>query len=169
MPLAFIDSQVQTGAADIGPRTFVPGIEPGGSRVGHPTKPALMIKNAWAELIDIIDAGTSPGYQEAQVRLKLSQETDLSPGLLLPVAEVHASKTGVAQEFNQVEVRQVFKGQGTIWAPRVVGLGVGGLVGGVDSLRWRVYIDYETVDIPWEDWFFLWDFLDNVTNDSFEY
>ncbi len=169
MPVAVFDTGIQTGAADVDPRQLIPGIEPGGSQAGQALKAALLIKDAWAELVDIVDAGTAPGFQQTQVRLKLSQEDDLSPGLVLPVANLYVSKTGTAQEFNAVQVEQIFRAQGSIWAPRVVGIGSGGFVGGLDSVRWRVFLDYERIEIPWMDWFLLWDWLDNVTNDSFEY
>ena len=57
--------------------------------------------------------------------------------------------------------------QGSVWAPRVVGLRVdeqGSLGYDVD-----VTLHYQVVMIPWWDWIVHWDFLDNVTNLSQEY
>ncbi len=167
MPVARFQPGNQSSSGDLVPRSIIPGIEPGGSRVGHPTKPALLIKDAWFQVQQLTPG--SNDYEEVNVWLKLSQEHDLSPGLLLPVGALMSyseavSGSGVALQVDQ----RGDKIAGTIWAPRVVGMRLDG--GAFPSnVTIDVWLSYEQVNILWEDWFFRWDFLDNVVDNRSEW
>lgn len=171
MPHISFDTGAVSGEFNGNARNVIPGVEPGGSRVGHPTKPALLIKDCYAEIVDYANGDATGDWERSRVFLKLSQETDLTPGLILPVAAVAAGKSGTANIWNAFQVTQEFKAQGSVWAPRVVGVFISD-VGGAglpDTIRWFIHLDYEQVDIPWMDWFILWDFLDGIGDNERQY
>ena len=171
MPHISFDTGTVSALYNGNARSVIPGVEPGGSRVGHPTKPALMIRDCYAEMISMADGDTTADFQRSRVFLKLSQETDLTPGLILPVASIMMSKAAAAQTWDNFQIQQEFKAKGSIWAPRVVGVHISD-VGSTelpDSVRWIVHLDYEQVDIPWMDWFILWDFLDGINDGAREF
>ncbi len=169
MPTAFFDSGAITTSGDTVPRQLIPGIEPGGSRVGAPTKPALQLRDVWLEqIVDIVDAGVTADFTRAMVFLKLSQESDLSPGLLLPIANIVLKKTTTAQLWNDIEIiHQGDKLAGQIFTPAYVGLRTE--LSFTGTVRFIVGLRYERVDIDWMSWFLHWDFLDNITDNSTEY
>lgn len=130
-------------------------------------KPAMLIRNAWAELVDF-DVATED-YHALEVFLKLSQELSLTPGLLLPVALIMASAVGATNP-NSISIEQQAQESiaGSIWVPKVVGITIVER-GAVVSYRVRVHVDYEMVLIPFMDWFLHWDWLDNITDGSLEW
>lgn len=169
MPHAVFDLGSQNATADLLPRHMIPGIEPGGSRVGQPMKPALRILDVFVEPIAVTFSAT-PSAQQATVYLKLSQELDLTPGLLLPVAYIGANvieATAVGRFGTAVVVENLFKAQGSVWAPRVVGVRL--LFSALSSIDLRIHVDYEMVEVPWMNWFLMWDFLDNITDNELEH
>lgn len=155
-----------SAAADIGGTQFIPGVEPGGSRAGK-DKPMLLIKDLWAELSDIVVSASDEEIR-SRVFLKLSQELDLTPGLILPIAGFAGDiveVTAVGHDVVAPAIEQLgSRFAGTIWAPRVVGLRV--TMSGLTSVNWVVHVDYERVLVPWMDWFIAWDFLDNVVDNT---
>ena len=90
MPHAVFSLGETTGTTRDMPRSLIPGVEPGGSRVGQPMKPALLIINAWAEPISV-DVRGAEGINEATYGLILSQENNLNPGFTLPISARAAS------------------------------------------------------------------------------
>lgn len=156
-------------SANLVGRPVIPGVEPGGSRAGQPMKPALLIKDAWLELRDYRDSGAVEEVQTVEVLLKLSRDKDLEPGLLLSVGRIRAVATATANQFNQIDVKQEFEAQGTIWAPAYVGLRVIFTQGTPTTVLVIVHLDYEQIDIPWVNWFIGWEFLDNVVDNSRDY
>ncbi len=97
MPVAYFDTGALTTSSDVGGRTLIPGVTPGGQFAGK-NKPALLIRDAWIEqVVDIVDAGVAADFERVMVFLKLSQELDLTPGLLLPVTNLVIQKTATAQ------------------------------------------------------------------------
>lgn len=173
MPHALFDTENLTGASSGGARHMIPGIEPGGSRVGQPTKPALRITNLFGELRRFDPADSALVMQRSTIFLKLSQETDLTPGLILPVAQAFgASRTvGGDSDATSMTVQQLGgEFAGTIWAPRVVGWrNDESGVGPPTTVRWRIHLEYEMVDVEWMRWFLMWDFLDNITDNEEEF
>lgn len=168
MPHAVFNLGIQAATIDLAGRSLIPGVEPGGSRAGQETKPALLIRDAWVEPIQInFDA---VALHSLNVYLKLSQETDLTPGLILPIG-AHASEnvqaTAVAVYHNNFTWLDLFRARGTVWAPRVVGIRL--VIAGFSGVDLDVHLDYEAVDVPWMDWFMKWDHLDNVVDNDKEY
>ncbi len=166
MPHAVFDLGNRAATADVpgSARSFVPGIEPGGSRAGKETKPAFLIKDARLVYNGMISVG-SGAAESLQYSLKLSQEMNLNPGLLLRVGTVVV--TGEGTNNNSVLVEQQFMAQGTIWTPRVVGVRV--TESGAIDVDCDVEIDYERIEVPWMDWFIMWDFLDNIVDNERQY
>lgn len=167
MPHQIFSPGTLSAAADTAAKMIIPGIEPGGSRAGRKTKPALLIRDVWAEHVELI-SGAAEGLRRTAVFLKLSQERDLTPGLLLPIANLSwdIRQGDSTARFSQDPTLQNY-GQhyaGTTWVPRVVGLRV--TMTGITSINWVVHLDYEQIDIPWMDWFLQWDYLDNVIDNE---
>ncbi|MEE9592363.1 MAG: hypothetical protein V3W28_02140 [Thermoplasmata archaeon] len=170
MPHAVFEPGNVSATADLTAmaRSLIPGVEPGmGIRnifEQRRMKRALLIQDAWLEILDVT-SGIAADWNTVLVYLKLSQETDLTPGLILPVASI--ATEGDTTNMQAMHVEQLFQAQGTVWAPRLVGLRV--VEVGSQGVTVRVHLDYEVVEVPWEQWFIMWDFLDNVTDNSLEY
>ena len=173
MPHAVFELGILTQTTEARSRPIIPGVEPGGSRVGQATKPALLIKDCYLELIDTAPDVSAANFSMMSYFLKLSQELDMTPGLQLPIAQVYwnliESNSGTAGSAAGLGVvmRDLFRAQGTIWAPRGVGIRaveVGGMT--IDA---RVHLDYEMVDVPWMDWFIMWELLDGIGDNELEY
>ncbi len=108
--------------------------------------------------------------------LKLSQEPDLDPGLLLPVYGFHhemqqVDASGSVGQAFMASFKDLFHAQGTVWAPAYVGVQVNFSAGAAGLTTWDVdvHLDYEEVEFDWMDWFIHWDFLDNVKNNERQY
>lgn len=145
------------------PRQLIPGIEPGGSRVGQPTKPALLIMEAWIEVFDAALAQAVNDYHGMTGYLILSQEQSLNPGFLIPVAQIGGffwEQTAVGRGFQELAPKRLFREQGTVWAPKFVG--TYWREAGVASIEAVIHLEYEVVRIPWVEWFVKWDFLDHI-------
>ena len=167
MPHTVWPTGLQTGTGDFLPRPLIPGIEPGGSRLGHPTKPALLIRDAFV-MINELDVATED-FHALEVYLKLSQEEDLDPGLTLPVANISFMSDGTTNPDAAPSVEQLGKHLiGSIWTPAYVGIRVVER-GAVVQWQMRIHLMWDVVEIPWMDWFFRWDYLDNVVNNDLEY
>lgn len=172
MPHVVFDAMGLLSATARGdPRQLIPGIDPGGSRAGHATKPALLIKNAWLEPIDV-NVAIALGTNQATYGLILSQDQDLTPGLFLPIGawgEEYSEQSGVGREVHHLgsSFMNLWHASGTVWVPRFVGIfmnEVGSVNTDVD-----VHLDYERIDIPWMNWFIKWDWLDNVVDGQRDY
>ncbi len=125
-------------------------------------KPALMITKVWAVPIDLIDATATADFQQARIFLLLSQDNDLNPGQVLHVATLLGAKSGNANEHGGWSLTQHGdKIAGRIWAPSFVGF-FSTFTSTIDSMDWRMYLEFEQVDVPFWDWFMLWDHIDRV-------
>ncbi len=169
MPVAVFDTQEQTATADTAARPLIPGIEPGGSLAGRELKPALLIKDAWLEIDDILMQDQASEWGRLTWFLKLSQEFDLTPGLILPVATAMLAHEVAGTDPRSIEVRHSTLLQGTIWVPRVVGIRVEENSDPPTNHRARIYLDYDVIMIPWMDYFIMWEFLDNVVDNERQY
>ena len=165
MPHAVLGTEaVITTTGDFAARQLIPGVEPGGSRAGAATKPALLLREAWIEPITlgVTGAGIADSFS---IFLKLSQEEDLTPGLLLPVGRI--TLAGDASNSNGYTIDRFFMAAGTIWAPKHVGIRL--VEDGACGLDVNVHLDYERIDVPWMDWFIMWEFLDGIVDNEKEY
>ncbi len=168
MPYSLWASGPITSNSKILPRQLVPGVVPGGQRAGGATKPVLLIHDAWARWLDFTDTGTTVDSDQAYVALLLSQEQSLDPAQVLYVEEVALAKTATANLWNQIRPRNVFRlHRGTFWAPKFVGIWV--VPGGATLVKVDVTVHYDIVDVPWRDWFMMWEWLDNVESINQEY
>lgn len=170
MPVAYFNSGLITADADTLGRPLIPGIEPGGSRAGEAMKPALLIKQVHASFRRA-DMGVEDNW--AHVYLKLSQEPDLDPGLILPVLNLGAQVEVLGAEGKGVGGPMIHKldelFRGTVWAPAYLGIRVEFDVDWGGGLNVNLWLDYEVLMIPWMDWFILWEYLDNVVNNAQEW
>ncbi len=166
MPHAVFDSGSQVSPTQISGRSLIPGIEPGGSRVGEPLKPALLINDVFAE-VAAIDMGAGGDLKTARIGLKLSQDNDLTPGLVLPVLAYQTDLGAALAEGRGLQENLGRVLRGTVWAPAYVGLNI--ITSNLTDLQVSVHLDYSVIDVPFWDWFVMWDFLDNITDDSTEY
>lgn len=168
MPLAIFESGTQTTSIDMLARPLIPGIEPGGSQAGEDFKPALLIRRIWVVLSDFTTVATAD-YYRARCFLKMSQDQDLDPGILLGPAVLSVAQSGAtANAPNSVDLDNGAFAffPGTIWVPRFVGIRIQPTI---ESVEFDLYLDYEVIQIPWMDWFIRWDYLDNVVNNTREY
>lgn len=161
-----------TTTAVTGPaRQLVPGIEPGGSRAGKATKRALLIRDAWIQIVNMSFDGGVDQVNGFTMDLKLSQENDMTPGLLLPIGQVAMDfheATAVARTYGSVVYNNLFHEQGTIWAPRFVATRYAPIGLGFEG-RIDVHLLYDVIEVPWRDWLIMWEFLDGVPDNSREY
>lgn len=164
MPHAVFDTGSISATSDSLSRTLVPGVEPGGSRVGQPLKPAVLLQDAHMEVLEF-DTATED-FNSARLFLKMSKNNNLNPGLNLLVGSVHSSAVGATNP-NALYVEQNFKAKGTIWAAAY--LGVRMVETGSLTVRARIHLDYERVDIPWMEWFMRWEYLDNIVDNTLEF
>ncbi len=154
-----------TGDITASARALIPGVEPGGSRAGKATKPALLIRDCFINVIDV--DGGADDVSRMGWYLKLSQERDLSPGLHLPIGYAVLGINATPTKAFYFE-KDVFHAQGTIWAPAWIGIHTveQGTIGASSA---EIHLDYERIDVPWMDWFIMWEFLDNITDGALEY
>ncbi len=133
-------------------------------------KRALVIKDAYIEPLAVNFATTSATYN-TQLYLKLSQEPGLVPGLLLPLAFVHTEidqATAAAFSNPDLLIKDLFHAWGSLWAPRYVGVRIAHSSSPI-SFDFDVHLDYDVVEVDWQDWFMMWDFLDNVVDNERQY
>ena len=64
---------------------------------------------------------------------------------------------------------QDFRAQGSVWTPLWVGVRFSELAGALTSWDIDVHLDYEVIEIPWDEWFLRWEFLDNVVDNERQY
>jgi len=155
-----------TSSLTFGPRRLVPGIEPGGSRAGGATKPAMLITGLSFELVRW---QPDPTVENKNVRifLSLSQVQSQIPDFLLLLGTLSAEVQDATGSNAPVWIPSDYA-VGTVWAPRFVGARFT-LLGGFDAFQGAVHLDYEEIEVPWMDWFIMWEFLDNVVNDELEF
>lgn len=171
MPHTVFNVGDQIADARVGARRLVAGIEPargiviGGSRE---PKPALMILDCWAEPVNISTTGGATTQQETTVNLLLSQEGDLNPAFFLPVAHFRDDVTRISASGEYPSSGYwdlLFRAQGSIWAPRYVGVGIA-TDGGYTVFDVDVHLDWEVVEIDWWDWFTRWNQLEAFPDGS---
>ena len=122
MPVAHFNLGNIVATGDHGSRPLIPGIDPGGSRLGQPLKPALLIQDCWIEVQDLGIFGTTD-TQVIGYNLKLSQEQSLSPGLLLPIAKIIGTQqdgTGMGAPI----IDKIFSPHKRVWVAKYVGVRV---------------------------------------------
>ncbi len=161
MPHVVFESGAVVATSDFASRPLIPGIEPGGSRLGHPTKPALLIQEAKIVVNDLSITDTDD-FWNVLVDLKLSQENSLVPGLLLDVGNLMGAVPATAQALSSIHQEDTFRAQGTVWAAAFMGIRF--TLVNVASVNINIHVDYEAVDIDWMSWFIRWDFLDNIVD-----
>ena len=167
MPHAVFDLAAQTATNEGAQRNLIPGIEPGGSRAGRAMKPALLIQNLWAEVVRVQIQDSATDFAVVTYFLKMSQELDLTPGLQLPVVQIVGSHTAAGADAQGVQIIPL--GQhfaGTLWAPRIVGVRALENAATLAIHHVLIHLDYQVVEVPWMDWFIMWDFLDNVVDNE---
>lgn len=159
MPRAIFDLPGGSGNGSFGARHLIPGVEPGGSRVGQPFKPALLIRDAWIEPLTLDIAAA--GMDQLTVHLRLSQEQSLDPGLLLPIHSLGMRAITTTEDIVGIwDIPYGHKLAGTIWAASWVGIEI--VVSVHLTVNVDVYLEYEVIDIPWVEWFVKWEFLDGL-------
>lgn len=159
------DDATSTGDVAESVRSLIPGIEPGGSRVGQPLKPALLIHNARI-LVTNWDPTNARDYHGITVTLKLSQNQSLNPGLHLLVAVMgeNVEEADTTGRFSSpLVINDLFDGRGSVWAPAFVGARVD-VSGAFDAFSGSIRLTWEQIDIPYIDWFVGWDYLDHITD-----
>ena len=168
MPHAlFPMSGVIGGTTTAAVRQLIPGIEPGGALAGRDMKQALLIRDAW---IEVIDLDLTPGdYNQFTGYLKLSQEESLNPGFLIGVAQVGArvlqiDATGHIVHGLDSSIYKIFHEQGSIWVPQFVG--TYWAEQGDAAIRATMHLQYEVILIPWMEFMIRWDWLDNITDND---
>lgn len=167
MPVVRLSTGTLTGTADVGGVPLIPGVTPGGASAGR-DKPAMLINDFGLEISDMAHDNTQD-FDVVAIYLKLSQETDLTPGLLLKVAEIGMWNTAATAENVTAMYRYTERLHlGTVWAPRMVGLRVI-MSAGVSAFDGHVDVNYDRITIPWTEWFVRWDFLDNITDNAVQY
>lgn len=168
MPHAVFDPGSVTGGGNLEARRLARGIEPGGATLGGETKPALLLVDARMEVVDLTTLGIA-NHSTIGVSLKLSQNQTLIPGQDIPVGNLLVGDIGNANGESAIFVHEFFMAKGTVWAPRFVGMRLNEKAGALPNWHIKLHLDYEIVQVPWEEWLILWDQLDNVVDNSFEY
>ncbi len=166
MPYAIIGSGLQSGTIDFGGRQLIPGVEPGGSRGGAAMKDVFMLVDYY---VRVGSADPATDQDTAVIFLKMSQEEGLDPGLNLELAHVHSGQLDTTSERSHLTLQKNPLHMGTLWAPRFVGGRIGVSEGGFTGITVNIELIYERVQVPWMEWFIMWDFLDNVPNNTEEY
>ncbi len=150
-------------------RQFIPGIEPGKGIKSltekRRMKPALLITDAYLVVNGAPGTVGQGAGETMSYFLKLSQEQNLFPGLLLPIGIV--TYFGDNTNNNFMQIQQLFKAQGTVWAS--LWMGVRAVETGTAVINADIHLDYEMVIVPWQEWFLRWEFLDGVVDNSEEY
>jgi len=133
-------------------------------------KPALLLQDAYIEVVDVVAGHGVDEFNQALFALKLSQEQSLDPGLLLPLAQVGTlvtEVTAVGEIATPLSIIDLFRAKNTLWAPKWIGLRM--FERGAIDIDISVHIDYEQVMVPFWDWFMMWELIDNVTNNTKDY
>lgn len=174
MPLAVFTHLAdgsEVSATTVSPRrALIPGVEPGGSKVGQPLKPALLIVNAWVQVIDINLLSVN-ALNMATMDIVLSQEVSMDPQFVIPVAQIgmqRTEETTVGFTATSLVINNLFHEHGSIWAPRFVASRIVE-EGTITEARIDLFLEYEMVEIPWVEWFIKWDFLDGIPHLSREH
>ncbi len=169
MPHLVINTGDISATQEATPRTIIPGVEPGGSRAGRETKPALLIRDCYLELVDGAFL-TASDFNQMTFYLKLSQEIDMTPGLQMLIGTIGTAYTqldGTGNSSSGDVVQNRFRAQGTVWAPRFIGVRV--VEVGTINMDVNIHLDYEQINVPWMDWFLMWEFLDGIADNEQEF
>lgn len=167
MPHTHYNTGSQSANGDFAVRPLIPGVEPGGSRAGR-SKPALLIRNMEVSFLNVTPAFAGADFEEMRVNFKMSQDVDMDPGLVLRVADMYLVAGGAATGGGQgLHVHKFDYWRGTLWAPAYTAIQL--RFGGPTDADIDLMLDYEVVQVPWQDWFIMWEFLDNVVNDEQDY
>ncbi len=168
MPHVVFDPGIKTGGGNFLGRSLIPGIEPGGSRVGFDVKPALLLVDARIEVIDLTTLGLA-NHSTIGVSIKLSQNQSLNPGQDIPVGNLLVGDIGNANGESAIFVHEFFMAHGTVWAPAYVGIRLNEKAGALVNWHLKLHLNYEEIEVPFMDWFIMWDYLDNITENTFEW
>ena len=146
-------------SARVQPRQFVAGIEPAQQVVlgrAREPKTMLVILEAWIELNDF-DVATED-FHQGKYSLALGKDP-LNDALLLPVGRVATSSDGATNPDAPVQVEQLFRGQGTMWAAKQIAIDFqesGALV----ICDVDVHVDWTVSAVDWWTWFMGWNDLE---------
>lgn len=167
MPHALFNPGALAATIEVQDRPLIPGVSPGGSRLGHPMKPALLITGCSMKVNRFDPAGGDAMWVVCY--LKLSQEMDMTPGQLLRIGSVGGATLAATPEITGTVIQDDgHQLVGQVWVPRRVGLRFV-LANGSGAWDIDVHLDYERIMIPFMDWFIGWDYLDNVVDNDEEY
>ncbi len=139
-------------------RAFVAGVEPAQGVVlgrSREPKPMLLIQDAWLEVNDF-DSGTED-FHQTKYSLALGANP-LTTALLLPVGSIRGPGVGATNP-NSIEVEQLFRAQGTIWASSLVAIDIQE-AGAVVLADVDVHMDWGVGFVDWFTWFVSWNNLE---------
>ncbi len=141
------------------PRAFTAGIKPaqeifiGRSRA---VKRMIQIVDAWIEVNDF-DVATED-FHQMKYSLALGKEP-LTTALLLPVGRVSQSSDGTTNPDAPLNVEQLFKAQGTLWAAEFIAVDVQES-GAVVLADVDLHMDWGVANVDWFRWFIGWNNLE---------
>ena len=150
-------------SARVQPRQFVAGIRPAQQIfIGRAREPktVLVIQNAWLELndFDVAEENFHQGKYSLALSNPISGEDAMDTALLLPVGAIRSSAVGATNP-NSIEVEQLFKANGSLWAAQYVGIDFqeSGTLVVCDA---DVHLDWTVAQVDWWSWFYMWNRLE---------
>ena len=149
----------QPASTRVQERAFVASIQPAqGVVIGRSraVKPMLVIQDAWLELNDF-DVATED-FHQTKYSLALGKDP-LNTALLLPVAALRQSSDGTTNPDAPLEVEQLFRAQGSMWAAAKIAIDIqeAGAVVAVDA---DLHMDWGVAFVDWFTWFVGWNNLE---------
>ena len=149
----------QPAAGRVQERSFAAGVKPAqGVLIGRSRepKPMLVIQDAWIEVNDF-DVATENFHQ---IKLSLALGADpLTTALLLPVGRVSFSSDGTTNPDAPLQVEQLFRAQGTMWAAALIAIDIQE-AGAVVLSDIDLHMDWGVGLTDWFTWFVSWNNLE---------
>ena len=146
-------------SARVQARQFVAGIEPARDVVigrAREPKKMLVIQDAWLELNDF-DVATED-FHQGKYSLALGKDP-LNTAKLLPVGMVRTSSDGTTNPDAPVEVEQVFRAQGRMFAAKQIAIDFQAS-GALVLCDADVHLDWGVAFVDWWTWFAGWNELE---------
>lgn len=122
-------------------------------------KNMLLLLDAWLEFQDMIATGAD--IHKAAYSLALGKDP-LTAALLLPVGSATYTADGTTAD--SVQVEQLFRAQGTMWAAQAIAIDM--VETGAVSAVARVHLDWTVVPTDWFTWFASWNDLEAAPDGS---
>ncbi len=148
-------------------RQLVAGVQPARNVViGRSRQPrrGILLQDAWIEVNDF-DVATED-FHQMKYNLALSNaRPPTQAALLLPVGRVSQSSDGTTNPDAPLDVEQLFKAQGTLWAANWIGVRVEES-GAVVIADVDVHLDWSGASLDWWDWFVKWNALEAFPDGS---